>query len=250
MAEELVIISRNMSLEERVEQQGLALLGSARALIVRDAVTFLEAVEGAKAARQQQRFVHELMDPLCEATDKAHKVATGRRGMLLKYPTDARAIYDKGASDYEQEQARLRRQAEDAARREQERLEAEERARVAAEEARLRAQAVEVRLAEAVVAEQAGDTVRVQALVEAPIVVAPVLPRAIFVAPPPVAQPKVEGVSFRDDFDFEITDAALIPREYLMPDLVRIRGVVKAMKMATNIPGIKVIPKRIAAVRA
>ena len=48
------------------------------------------------------------------------------------------------------------------------------------------------------------------------------------------------GIKGREQWDFEIVDAALIPREYLVPDMAAIRGVVKAMKGKTNIPGIQV----------
>lgn len=235
---------------QELAQEGTALVQTITALHVVDDASFGRAGEMLKTVKLYLRRVAEVFDPIVTTAHTAWKTALEQRKGVEQYAVTAERTLKERMSVYEQDQARLRRLAEEAASREQARLEAEERARVVAEEARLRAQAEEVRLAEAIVAEQAGDTIRAQALVEAPIVVAPVLPRAIFVAPPLVAQPKVEGVSFRDDWDFEIVTAALIPREYLTPDLVRIRGVVKAMKAATNIPGVKVIQKRIAAVRA
>lgn len=231
-------------------QEGTALVQTVTAIQVVDDASFGRAGETLKMVKLYLRRVAEVFDPIVTSAHTAWKTALEQRKGVEQYAVTAERTLKERMGTYEQEQARVRRQAEEAARREQARLEAEERARVAAEEARLRAQAEEVRLAEAIVAEQAGDTVRAWALVEAPIVVAPVVPRAISVAPPPVARPKVEGVSFRDDWDFEIENAALIPREYLTPDLVRIRGVVKAMKASTNIPGVKVIPKQIASVRA
>mgnify|MGYP001564367470 CR=1 FL=1 len=237
-------------MSQELAQEGTALVQQVTTLQVIDEASFGRAGEMLKTVKVYLRRVAEVFDPIVTSAHTAWKTALEQRKGVEQYAVAAERTLKERMGAYEQDQARLRRQAEEAARREQERLEVEERARVAAEEVRLRAQAEEVRLAEAIVAEQAGDTVRAQALVEAPIVVAPVAPRPIFVAPPPMAQAKVEGVSFRDDWDFEIENAALIPREYLTPDLVRIRGVVKAMKAATNIPGIKVIPKRIASVRA
>jgi hypothetical protein len=151
---------------------------------------------------------------------------------------------------YEAEQARIRRAAELAVQRERERLEAEERARVAVEERRLRQEEEDRRLAEASAAEAIGDTVRAEAIVSAPIVTAPVVPRPVFVAPPPVQVTKAEGVSFREEWDFEVTNAAVIPREYLSVDEVKIRRVVKAMKGQTNIPGVRAFSKPTAAMRA
>lgn len=51
---------------------------------------------------------------------------------------------------------------------------------------------------------------------------------------------KVSGVSIKENWQFEIIDEAKIPREYLTPDLNKIRQVVKALKEKANIPGIKV----------
>ncbi|UIF90903.1 hypothetical protein [Cupriavidus sp. UYPR2.512] len=51
---------------------------------------------------------------------------------------------------------------------------------------------------------------------------------------------KVKGVSIKANWQFEVTDPSLIPREFLMVDEKKIGQVVKAMKEATNIPGIRV----------
>ncbi len=52
--------------------------------------------------------------------------------------------------------------------------------------------------------------------------------------------PKAEGLSSAVLWRFEITDVALIPRQYVIPDERAIGGVVRALKGATNIPGIRV----------
>lgn len=61
--------------------------------------------------------------------------------------------------------------------------------------------------------------------------------------PPPIVQaniPVVDGLTTRENWDFEIVNEAEIPREYLIPDVTKIRGVVKKLKGNTNIPGIRV----------
>ena len=59
--------------------------------------------------------------------------------------------------------------------------------------------------------------------------------------PPPVAEiPKVAGAVARTTWDFEVVDAAKLPREYMVPDEKKIRAVVKAMKEGTKIPGVRV----------
>lgn len=55
-----------------------------------------------------------------------------------------------------------------------------------------------------------------------------------------ISQAKAKGVSTRANWQFEVTDPSLIPREFLMVDEKKIGQVVKAMKGDTNIPGIRV----------
>lgn len=52
--------------------------------------------------------------------------------------------------------------------------------------------------------------------------------------------PKIAGVSDRVSWKFEITDEATVPRNYCSPDERKIRGVVQAMKGDTQIPGVRV----------
>lgn len=236
-----------MSDELAIEGQNL--VGQVTALAVVDDPTFQRAGVMLKTVKLYLRRVAEVFDPIVETAFLAHKTAVAQRKSVEQYALTAERTLKDRMGTYEQEQAAIRREAERIAEVERQRLEAEERTRVAVEEARLQAEAEERRLAEAVAAEQAGDRVRAQALIEAPVVVAPVAPRPVFVAPPPVARPAVEGVSFRDDWDFEVQDAARIPREYLMVNEVQIRKVVKAMKGQTAIPGIRAFARRVTAAR-
>ena len=52
--------------------------------------------------------------------------------------------------------------------------------------------------------------------------------------------PKVEGLSYRENWWFKITDATKIPREYLCVDEVKIGKIVRALKQEANIPGVEV----------
>ena len=52
---------------------------------------------------------------------------------------------------------------------------------------------------------------------------------------------KVEGISTVTGYRFEIENEALIPRDYLMPDEVKIGKVVRATAGSLQIPGIKII---------
>jgi galactokinase len=49
--------------------------------------------------------------------------------------------------------------------------------------------------------------------------------------------PKVDGISSTETWAGEVVDASLIPREYLTPDLDKLRNVTKALKGELSIPG-------------
>jgi hypothetical protein len=67
------------------------------------------------------------------------------------------------------------------------------------------------------------------------------------VVPPPL---RTQGISTRESWQFEIVDASLLPREYLVPDEKKIRQVVNAMKDRTAIPGVRVTRGEIVASRS
>ena len=58
-------------------------------------------------------------------------------------------------------------------------------------------------------------------------------------APVVMPAPAAKGIALTELWDFEIIDPAALPREYLMPDLQKIRAVVKALKGATAIGGVR-----------
>lgn len=61
--------------------------------------------------------------------------------------------------------------------------------------------------------------------------------------------PRLDGVSFPDNWGYEIVDESLLPRTYMRPDDKKILGVVQAMKEATDIPGVTVYVKKNVSVR-
>lgn len=136
---------------------------------------------------------------------------------LFRAPKDAAAkaeyLIKQAITAYQAEQRRIeqekQRQADEAARKERERL---------------------AKLQEA--AAKRGDEAKAEAFQErAAAVVAPVVI---------VEAPKVEGIATRTVWKFEVTDAAKVPREYLVVDETRIRKVVNALKGDCNIPGVRV----------
>jgi len=234
----------------QLEQQGGTLAKTIDALQVTTPETFGEAGALLRDVAAYIKRVGEITEPVVTAAHKAHQAAVLQRTNLLRPAENAKRILGTRMAAYEQEVARQHREAEAARERERVALEAAERERVAAEQRRLQAEADDRQIAAAAAAEAAGDAQLAERIVsERPLVTLPP-PRPVFV--PPVAAPlapAVAGVSFRDDWDFEVTNLAAIPREYMMPDEVKIRRVVKAMRGACSIPGIKAIPKRVTAVR-
>ena len=93
-------------------------------------------------------------------------------------------------------------------------------------------------LAEAAAAEAAGDKEEAAAIISAPTYVpAVILEKTV---------PKMAGGPvYRTITKFRIVDVNLIPRVYMVPDEVKIGGVVRALKRATDIPGIEVYEERV-----
>ena len=67
------------------------------------------------------------------------------------------------------------------------------------------------------------------------MVVAPVVDREA---------PKVAGIATREVWRFEVTDPALVPREYLVVDESKIGKVVRALKGDAVIAGVRVYSER------
>lgn len=90
----------------------------------------------------------------------------------------------------------------------------------------------EEKLQLAELAEKAGDKQLAAEILDAPDEAPPVI----------VAKdvPKVAGLSYREDWKFEVVHADLIPDEYWIIDEKKIGGVVRALKQTCNIPGIRV----------
>jgi hypothetical protein len=110
-----------------------------------------------------------------------------------------------------------------------------------AEESHLRERArqreEERRLQEALLAEREGNHKEAEEILAEEVSI-----------PPPVREmsvPKIEGISTTTVWKWRVTDEHKIPREYLRIDETRINGVVRAMKEATNVPGIEIYPESI-----
>jgi len=176
------------------------------------------------AIKTMRKRVADAFGPIVKAAHEAHKVAKGKM-------TEAEAPLDVAEStvkrlmvDYDREQERLRQEAQ---------REAEAAARKA-EEDRM--------LAEAEALAKGGEGEAADAVLESPVVAPPVIVAK--------ATPAVAGISYREQWTYQVVDLAAVPREYMMLDDKKVGSVVRAMKGMTNIPGIKAISERVIAAGA
>lgn len=180
------------------------------------AVRVTNALEHAKAGEIVEH-IREIEKAL-EAEYKAHPIIIQAR-MLQNLKTDLATKLELGRKTAKRRQMEW----EDA----QERIRQAEEKRLA-DEAKKRADEEALRIAQE--AQDAGDHETAAA----------VLTEAIQAPAPVVVIPKTapKTAGRRMVPKFRIDNAALIPTKYLMPDLVKIGGVIRALKSAANIPGI------------
>lgn len=174
--------------------------------------------------KTMRKRIKDVFGPIVDAAFAAHKVAKGKQNEA-EAPLDLAENHLKRLiSDYNEEQERIRQQQQ---------REAEAAARKA-EEDRV--------LAEAKAAEDAGEHEEAQAIIEQPVQAPVVIVQSTV--------PKVEGVSMRDNWTYQITDETKIPREYLIVDTKKIGAIVKAMKGQTAIPGVRAYAEKVVSGRA
>lgn len=165
--------------------------------------------------------IDETFDPQIEQAHRLHKSLLAEKKKFTAPLEDAERIVKRTIAGYLAEEDRKRREAEA----ERARIEAEARA-----EAEKKLRAVEK-------AEAKGDIAKAEAIAQeavntmaAKIEAAPVVPDA----------PIASGLSLRKVWKFRIIDEKLLPREYLVPDEMKIGRVIRALKDEANIPGVSV----------
>lgn len=206
-----------------LEVKEVAITERVKSLVI---VTAEDYTTGAGYLREINGLRKEIgatFDPIIEQAHRAHKEAINQKKRHEEPLAQAERVIRGALAAYDAEQDRKKRE-------EERRLQAE--ARKLEEERRL---------AEAVEAEQSGDQEQAEQIIAAPVYVAPVVLAK--------ETPKVDGVSFRDVWKFDIIDPDAVPREYLTPDEKKIGGVVRALKGAAKIPGVRVYSEKTTAFR-
>lgn len=184
------------------------------ALKVVDNDSYLKAGHYVDLRKALKKEIKDKLDPICDATNKAHKKATAFRKEQLDKLIPADKYLDNQMTTWNVEQERLRKIEEDRLRREAEK------------------KAEEQQLADAMEAEAQGADEEAEAILNEPVQVAP-----------PIVEktvPKVSGQTMTTTWRYKVTDQNKIPRQYMIPDEKALNALVKAQKDRTNIPGIEV----------
>jgi len=204
------LVPRNVHLEESAS----VLIAEAKAIVVTDDDSYVAASEFLKGCKALEKNILDWINPLVKKSHAAWKEAKDRENQMTGPVKNAYLYVSREMGRYVSECEEERRR----------------------EEAAIRAaeleEAQEQRLKYAMHLEESGFANAAEAVLEAPL--------QIETQKVESWAPKVSDTAARVTWTYRVVDAALIPREYLIPDEKKIGGVVRAMKEATNIPGVEV----------
>jgi hypothetical protein len=204
-----------------IGQEVHPVIASAAALAVIDEATYVQAMEIGKACAERIKMVEDRLGPAKHKTYEAYQEVLKLMKSFVDPLTAAKKMIADRAYDWKKfEENRRRRESEEARRKAEE------------EAAKQRRAEEDARLAAAEELERQGHIEEADKVLAAPIIETPIVG---MMAPEPI---KVAGTSTRENWQFEIVNEALLPREYLMPDLVKIGRAVKAGKGGFFIPGV------------
>jgi len=166
-------------------------------------------VEWIKKNKQTQKIIDEIFEPeRVEKYKEYQEVLAEKKKYLLPLETTEKSV-KKLMNLYYAEKQRIEQEKQ-----RQQQLE-------------MQRQIEEQRLNEAI---ETGD----EEIIDAPI----------FIPKIEIPVVKEKGVSYVSDYSFEIVDFSAVPDTYKMIDTVKLNKVIKALKEAVNIPGIKVVENK------
>jgi len=227
---------------QKLFDQSASALDLIEELVIEDEVMY--EVAGTELVNIKTRYkdLEKIRKSITQPLDQAKKQVMD----LFRVPSErfekAERVIKDAMSGYEKEQERKRREEEKRIQAEQDRRrkEAEEEARKAEETARKADEAARA-------AEAAGNTAEAKKAAEAAAESARialenrvVADTEVKVTVPVTQTAKPKGVGTRKVWKFEVEDPNLVPREYLVVDEKKIRGVVNALHENAKIPGVRV----------
>lgn len=205
-----------MTLPAEVVEQTNQVEARAAGLIIICEDQYLEAAEFLKDVDATSKRIDALRVSLTKPLDESKK----RIMDLFRGPLDRLAQAKQATKDsmlaFRHEQQEAARLAQEAAERERLRLIAEAEARKQAEIDALM---------------EAGEIFDAEAVADVCVVVPP---------PPPPPEPvKAQGIAVRKLWRFEVIDAALIPREYLLVNERMLADLATSLKQEASVPGVR-----------
>lgn len=221
--EELIPVEVDSKDVEQITSRAITLADSYEGFIVTDAVGFTDAAVDLILIKEQLTQVNDKRMSITRPMDESKKaIIAFFKPVVLRLEQSERRI-KKAMGEWKREEDRKVREAQ--------RLE-QERARK--REEKLRQEAEEKR--------EAGQEARADILED----------RAEAATPAPLAPaaPKVEGISTRKVWKFEVVDPKQVPDEYKTIDTTKIGAVVRALKNGANIPGVRVWAEEVISARS
>ena len=215
--------------QDELQESGGTFLEKAKELVIIGNDGYTYADELRQSGRAHKKKVDTFMDPLISVAHASHKGLTTAKNDLTGPAIEGIKILGTKMEVYDAEQKRI-------AEEERKRLEAEvnHQAKLDAEEALL---------AEALEAEEAGDTRQAESLLEEakdPAI------EPIFVSPPARTTPKV-STSFRTTYKADRVnfDKDKVPLAYMEINFSAVDNVLRSTKGAISIPGITILKDRV-----
>lgn len=209
----------------------LSIPDQAKLIVIKDQETMSKGNQLFLVIKGLRKKIQETFGPIIAKAHEAHKEAIAQQKKLEAPLILGESWLNGQMTAYHQEQERKRQAEIDRARQE-----------AIATELKRREEEEGRKMAEAAALEAAGAKEEAEQLVneaiqakEEPVVVevrAPETPRVV-----------MTGTTVKKYWDFEIVNESLIPREYLSVDIVKMGGVVRALKEKANIPGVRVFQR-------
>lgn len=210
---------------ETIEAEVMPVARQGAEMVVRNAGDYDSAITYIKENKQAQARAKEVLDPICDAANKAHKAATALRNRILDPLVAGERKAKAAAKTWAQEQERIR-QAE------QRRLQAEAEEAARKERERLEKQAAKLKTPE----------LREERLEQAAQVVAPVVTVA------PVVD-KVAGVSSRKTWKARVVDVDKVPRSFMVVNDTALQAFARSTKGSIPVDGVQFLEESTMSVR-
>lgn len=211
----------HINIASELKTQALAIPIEAKTIIVKDQGSLTAANDFLAEVKRMGQRIAETFDPQIYQAHKLHRSLIDEKKKFTDPLDLAEKLVKPKIAAYLADQQRIKREAEEA------RARAEEEARKLAEKA----------VAKADKLEEKGESGKATEVIEQAFAKVEAITSAAPVIPD---DPETNGLSLRKEWKFIITDVKLIPREYMIPNEVKIRQVVRALKDEAKIPGVRV----------